>query len=175
MAYTPTTWVNDTTPALNATNLNNLETGVDTAHDAIDNHLADTADAHDASAISFSATGPIASTDAQSAVAEVATRVTLNAQTGTTYTFVLSDAGKLVTRSNASANTSTIPPNSSVAFPTGTVLNVAQTGAGTASWVAGAGVTINSRGALLGSAGQYAFSSAIKTATDTWLLTGDLA
>lgn len=33
MAYTKTTWVNDTTPAINATNLNNIETGVENAHD----------------------------------------------------------------------------------------------------------------------------------------------
>lgn len=35
MAYTPNTWVNGTTPALNATNLNKMETGIDDAHDAI--------------------------------------------------------------------------------------------------------------------------------------------
>lgn len=35
MAYTPNTWVNGTTPALNATNLNKMETGIDEAHDDI--------------------------------------------------------------------------------------------------------------------------------------------
>ena len=33
MAYTPTTWENDTIPALNATNLNKIETGIKDAHD----------------------------------------------------------------------------------------------------------------------------------------------
>ena len=33
MAYTKTTWVNDTTPAINATNLNNMEDGIADAHD----------------------------------------------------------------------------------------------------------------------------------------------
>ena len=33
MAYTPTTWVNNSTPALNAANLNKMETGIDEAHD----------------------------------------------------------------------------------------------------------------------------------------------
>jgi hypothetical protein len=43
------------------------------------------------------------------------TALTLNAQTGTTYTFVLTDANNtLVTASNASAQTYTIPPSSSV-------------------------------------------------------------
>lgn len=36
MAYTPTSWVNDSAPAINASNLNKLETGVDVAHDSID-------------------------------------------------------------------------------------------------------------------------------------------
>ena len=32
MAYTKTNWVNDSTPAINATNLNKIETGIDEAH-----------------------------------------------------------------------------------------------------------------------------------------------
>jgi len=47
----------------------------------------------------------------------------INTQTGTTYTTVLDDNGKLVTLSNASAITLTIPPNSSVAYPVGAQLN----------------------------------------------------
>ena len=35
MAYTPTAWVNGTTPALNATNLNKIEGGIEDAHDDI--------------------------------------------------------------------------------------------------------------------------------------------
>jgi hypothetical protein len=33
MVYTPTVWVNDIPPAINATNLNKIETGIDEAHD----------------------------------------------------------------------------------------------------------------------------------------------
>lgn len=33
MAYSKTTWVNDTTPAINADNLNNMEDGIEAAHD----------------------------------------------------------------------------------------------------------------------------------------------
>ena len=47
-------------------------------------------------------------------------RAILNAQTGTTYTLVIGDAGKTVTMDNASAMTLTIPANASVAFPIGT-------------------------------------------------------
>ena len=101
--------------------------------------------------------------------------IVVNTQTGTSYTLVLADAGKQVERSNAAANTLTVPPNSSVAFPVGTIINWSQEGAGLTTIVAGSGVTITSRGALLASAGQYAEGSLRKTGTDTWRLTGDIA
>ena len=99
---------------------------------------------------------------------------TVNAQTGTTYTFALSDGSAaggfpLVTASNASAQTYTVPPNSSVAFPVGTQIDVTQLGAGLVTFAQGAGVTINSANGLAMS-GQYAAASLIKTATDTWSL-----
>ena len=56
--------------------------------------------------------------------------VAIQAQTGTTYTPVLADSAKLITLTNASAITLTIPPNSSVAYPTGTQLLIYQGGAG---------------------------------------------
>jgi C4-dicarboxylate-specific signal transduction histidine kinase len=56
--------------------------------------------------------------------------IAINAQTDASYTAVLTDDGKLVTMSNASANTFTVPPNSSVAFGIGTQINIAQLGAG---------------------------------------------
>lgn len=46
----------------------------------------------------------------------------INAQTGTTYQFVLSDANNCVTMNNASAQTVTLPANATVAFPVGTRL-----------------------------------------------------
>lgn len=67
----------------------------------------------------------------------------VNSQTGTSYTLVLSDAGKDVKCTNASAITLTVPPNSSVAFPTGTWLLFSQGGAGTVTATAGSGVTLN--------------------------------
>ena len=56
--------------------------------------------------------------------------ITLNAQTGTTYTLALTDNGRLVTLSNASAITVTVPTNASVAFSTGAIVNLQQIGAG---------------------------------------------
>lgn len=96
-----------------------------------------------------------------------------NAQTGTTYTLVLSDAGKLVTLSNASAIALTIPTNDSVAFPVNTRIDLAQLGAGKVT-VGGAGVTINSKSGNKSIGAQYVGATLVKTATDTWLLLGDL-
>jgi hypothetical protein len=96
-----------------------------------------------------------------------------NAQTGTTYTLVLSDAGKMVTLTNASAITLTIPTNASVAFPVNTRIDLLQYGAGQVT-IAGAGVTINSSGSKLKLTGQYSGASLWKKATDTWVLIGDI-
>jgi hypothetical protein len=101
--------------------------------------------------------------------------ITENAQTGTSYTLVLSDADKLVTMNNASANTLTIPTNSVVAFPIGTQILISQSGAGVTTIQGDPGVTIQSFNSLVSTAGQYATVSLIKKGTDTWLLTGNLA
>lgn len=101
--------------------------------------------------------------------------LTLNAQTGTTYTLALTDSGKFVTQSNASAITTTIPPNSSVAFPIGTQVNLMQLGAGQITVAAGAGVTLRSAGSLVKTSAQYAVATALKIASDEWVLIGNLA
>ena len=100
--------------------------------------------------------------------------IAINAQTGATYTAVLADDGKLVTMSNAGANTFTVPPNSSVAFGIGTQLNIAMLGAGQSSIVAGAGVTLNSAGTKLKLDAQYAVATCVKTDTNTWFVVGNL-
>ena len=97
-----------------------------------------------------------------------------NAQTGTTYTLALTDEGKLVTLSNSSAITLTVPPNSSVAFDVGTYIDLAQIGAGQVTVAQGSGVTVNATPGLKFRA-QYAGGTLRKTGTDTWLLFGDLS
>jgi hypothetical protein len=100
--------------------------------------------------------------------------LSINAQTGTTYTFLLGDANNtLVTASNASAITVTVPPNSSVAYPVGAILQLAQGGAGQVTIAAGSGVTINYTPGLKLRA-QYSVASLVQTATNTWLLSGDV-
>ena len=100
--------------------------------------------------------------------------IAINAQTGTTYTTVLADDGKLVTCDNAASIALTIPPNSSVAYGIGTQINIAQLGAGTVTITAGAGVTLNSAGAKLKTDAQYAVATCVKTDTNTWFVVGNL-
>jgi len=96
------------------------------------------------------------------------------AEAGSSYTAALGDANSYVRFTSSSPVSFTIPPNSSVAFPLGTVIEVEQGGAGAVSIVAGAGVTINSRASDLTLAGQYAVAFAKKVGTDTWTVNGDL-
>jgi hypothetical protein len=104
--------------------------------------------------------------------------LTLNAQTGTTYTLVAGDSGKLVTMSNASAITLTLPPS---VFAVGEQINIAQTGAGQVTFAQGSGVTIVSTGATASApkiSKQYAAATVICTtggATPTFLVIGALA
>lgn len=104
----------------------------------------------------------------------------LNAQTGTTYTFALADNGKLVTASNASAQTYSIPTNATTAFPIGTQINLIQIGAGqvTVSAATPGTTTVLSNAATPAGPkcrNQYAALTCIKVATDTWYVIGDIA
>ena len=103
---------------------------------------------------------------------------TINAQTGTSYTPVLTDQYQvLITRSNAGASTLTIPTNASVAFATGTVITVLNIGAGVVTISGAGGVTVASAGAVSASPtlAQYKSAALIKTATDTWYVVGGIA
>jgi hypothetical protein len=100
--------------------------------------------------------------------------IALNAQTGTTYTTVLADDGKLVTCDNGSAITLTIPPNGTVAYGIGTQINIMQLGAGQVTIAPGAGVTIRSAGSKLKTSAQYAVATCVKIASDTWVAVGNL-
>jgi hypothetical protein len=103
--------------------------------------------------------------------------ITLNAQTGTTYTPVLTDNGRLVTLSNASAITLTVPTNASVAYATGAIINIQQIGAGQVTIQGDTGVTITSTGATATTPktrAQYSAASIVKTGTDSWTVIGDI-
>jgi hypothetical protein len=102
----------------------------------------------------------------------------VNAQVGTTYTFVLTDRDDLVTASNGSAQTYTIPLNSSVAFPTGSLINLIQIGTAQVTVQGAGGVTVNSTGATSATPktrARYSVMTLIKAGTDTWYATGDVS
>ena len=99
--------------------------------------------------------------------------IATNAQTAS-YTLVLADKAKLVEMNVASANNVTVPPNSSVALPVGSKIDILQVGAGQTTIVAGAGVTVNATPGLKLRA-QWSSATLIKRATDTWVLVGDIS
>jgi hypothetical protein len=119
--------------------------------------------------------GNVTITDALTVSGGLVAPLQINAQTGTTYTFVLADAGKMVTSSNGSAQTLTVPPNSSVAYAIGTQVIVQNIGSANATLAEGSGVTINSKDDNKEIDGQFAAATLIKTATDAWSLIGALA
>jgi len=102
----------------------------------------------------------------------------VNAQTGTTYTPVLTDAKQMVTLNNASAITVTIPPNSSVAYTAGSKIDFIQKGAGQVSFAQGSGVTIRSVGATATAPKlrvQYSAATCWYEGSDIWYIVGDIA
>lgn len=102
----------------------------------------------------------------------------VNTQTGTTYTTVLADNGKLVTQSNGSAITTTIAAFSSVAYPVGAQITFAQLGAGQVTIQGDTGVTVVSTGATTATPklrAQYSTATAICTSQDNWLVVGDIS
>jgi len=98
-----------------------------------------------------------------------------NAQTGTTYTLVAADSGKLVTSSNAAAVVITIPPS---VFAAGEIINVQSIGVGLTSFAQGAGVTITSTGATSTAPilrTRYSACTIICTASNVFTVIGDLS
>jgi hypothetical protein len=103
------------------------------------------------------------------------TTLAFNAQTGTTYTLVAADLGKLVTTSNASAITVTVPPS---VFTTGNTINVQSIGVGLTTFAQGAGVTITSTGATASAPvlrARYSACTIICTGANTFTIVGDLS
>jgi len=106
--------------------------------------------------------------------------LSVRAVTATSDTLVLTDAdNKLITYSNTGATSITIPPYSTVAMTTGSVVNVIKIASGgTVSIIQGAGVTIASSGAISTSpviTAQYKAASLVKVSTDSWYIVGGIA
>lgn len=112
---------------------------------------------------------------ATSGAVDLSLLLNFNAQTGTSYTLVATDLNKLVTTSNASAVTVTIPPS---VFSAGQQINVQSIGVGLTSFAAGSGVTITSTGATAAAPtlrARYSACTIICTASNTFTVIGDLS
>ena len=102
-------------------------------------------------------------------------KLEFDAETGTTYTLVAGNLNQLITLNNASPITLTVPPS---VFSAGDVINIAQIGVGQVTLSQGAGVTITSTGASASAPklrARYSAASIICTASNTFLVIGDIA
>jgi len=95
---------------------------------------------------------------------------TLNDQTGTAYTIVASDAGKVITCNNGSAVTVTVPASLGAGF----TCSVVQKGAGQVTFSASS-TTINNRQTHTKIAGQHGVATLVSTAANVFVLAGDTA
>jgi hypothetical protein len=96
------------------------------------------------------------------------------------YTLVLSDAGKVVEMNLGTATVLTVPPNASVAFPVGTVIDVARIGAGSVTITPGAAVTIPNVVEAAGTTSrtittQFGAARLRQRAVNQWVLTGGIS
>lgn len=97
----------------------------------------------------------------------------INVQTGAAYILALADRGQSVFMESATAQVLTIPAEAAAAFDTGSTISVLQTGAGTTTITADAGVTLNGVVAGSGDIGLiYQGVSLIKRGADNWVATG---
>jgi hypothetical protein len=87
-------------------------------------------------------------------------------------TLALTDLDKIVQGNSTAAFTITVPPNSSVAFSTGSQVHLLQIGTGQITVAGGTGVTVNSALGLKLRA-QWSSGTLVKRDTNTWTLVGD--
>jgi len=98
-----------------------------------------------------------------------------NAQTGTSYTLVASDVGKLITLNNAAAITLTLPQDSDATIAVRKYIDLYQLGAGQVTVAAGSGATLRVSGLTAKARAQYSRLGVQKVSANTWSLFGDLA
>lgn len=97
---------------------------------------------------------------------------TSNAQSGTSYTVLTSDYGKVIELTNAGSITVTVPTGLGAGFN----CLFAQTGAGQVTFAAGAGMTQRQRLGYTKTAGQYALVSMyVRPGATEYILSGDMA
>lgn len=91
------------------------------------------------------------------------------------YTLVLADAGKTIQHGSSSPHAYTIPPNSDVAYPIGTIINVLNAGTGAVTLTRGSGVALRWSGVGTDAnraLAQWGWASLCKSGTDVWVVSG---
>ncbi len=91
--------------------------------------------------------------------------------TDAAYSLVIEDQSVTIEGNSLSAQTITVPSNSSVEFPIGSVVYINQFGTGQVSLQPDTGVTLNAYDNNLETAGQYASLMLHKRATNEWIVT----
>lgn len=119
-------------------------------------------------------TGPTGPSGQTGYTGPVSGTLSINTQTGD-YALVLSDASKVIEMNAAGVNVLTIPTFAGVAFPTGTIIDIVQLGAGQTTVSAAVGVTVRSAGGRYNMTAQYSAATLYKRDTNEWLLAGDLS
>lgn len=90
------------------------------------------------------------------------------------HTLQIEDSGKTILMNSSSNNELEIPTNASVPFSIGDSISIVQYGVGTTTITAPYGVILNSLNSHRDISGQYGKATVTKTATNTWLLYGDI-
>jgi len=120
------------------------------------------------------ADGDVSITDKLTVSGGLDAPMTVTTDSTTTRTPALTDAGTYILTTHGTGITITLPQDSAVAFPTGSSIIFERNGAGTLTFVAGTGATVNSKGGTLTCADRYTTIAATKIAADTWTIFGNI-
>jgi len=120
------------------------------------------------------ADGDVSITDALTVTGTTTTYLNVITDSTTTRTPGLTDASAYILCTHGTGMTVTLPQDSDVAFPVGTQIIFERNGAGTLTFAAGAGATVNSKGGTLTCADRYTTVAAVKIVADTWTIFGNI-
>jgi hypothetical protein len=120
------------------------------------------------------ADGDVSITDKLTVSGGLDAPMTVTTDSTTTRTPALTDAGTYILTTHGTGITITLPQDSAVAFPTGSSIIFERNGAGTMTFAAGTGATVNSKGGTLTCADRYTTVAATKIAADTWTIFGNI-
>ena len=120
------------------------------------------------------ADGDVTIADALTVTGTTQTYLNVITDSGTTRTPALTDASAYILCTHGTGMTVTLPQDSAVAFPTGSHIIFERNGAGTLTFAAGTGATVNSKGGTLTCADRYTTIACVKIAANTWTIIGNI-